>query len=111
VEEIGGLIVDLIRSARAKDQAGAKAGTAPPASEVLKRFLVGGLPQPAPQARKPGPPPPPPPKPAPPVPAPAAVTHEPPTLLGDFRDGRRFLGAFVVSEALAPPVALRPDRW
>jgi hypothetical protein len=107
VEEIGGLIVDLIRSARAKDQAGAKAGTAPPASEVLKRFLVGGLPQPAPQARKPGPPP----KPPPPAPAPAAVAHEPPALLGDFRDGRRFLGAFVVSEALAPPVALRPDRW
>jgi hypothetical protein len=118
VDEIGGLIVDLIRNA-AKARAARQAGQpALPPSEALRRFLVGG-PQPDLPAgvrvnvggNVPKPPPPPRP-PAPPAPAPPVAAPRAPEapLLADFRDGRRFLAAFVLAEALGPPVGLRRDE-
>ena len=81
MDEIGGLIVDLIKSAAQSKVAQRKGGQpAQPASQVLRRILVG-----------PGP----------------AAHATPPPLLADFSNPRRFLAAFVLAEALGPPVGLK----
>ena len=107
MEEVGGLIVDLIKSAaRAKAQREQGEAALTP-GQVLRRYLVGEQPPqpPAPRAA-----------PGPPIkitlgpaqPAPAAPAPKPASpLLADFHDGRRFLAAFVLAEALGPPVGLR----
>ena len=114
MDEIGGLIVDLIKSAAQSKVAQRKGGQpAQPASQVLRRILVGpGNPPPptpaqaaqAARAAQPAPLP----RPAQPAPAFPSVTHmaEQP-LLADFSNPRRFLAAFVLAEALGPPVGLK----
>jgi hypothetical protein len=113
MEEVGGLIVDLIKSAaRAKAQREQGEAALTP-GQVLRRYLVGEQPPqpPAPRAA-PGPPikiklGPAQPAPAAPVYAPAPAPKPASPLLADFHDGRRFLAAFVLAEALGPPVGLR----
>jgi len=113
VDEIGGLIVDAIRKAAQAKAAQQRSGQpGPPAGEVLRRILVGpGNPPPptpaqAAQAARAATKAPPPPRPAPPAPAPPAPAPVQP-LLADFSNPRRFLAAFVLAEALGPPVGLK----
>jgi hypothetical protein len=114
MEEVGGLIVDLIRSAARAKAAREQGEAAPTPGQVLRRYLVGEpqtMQPPAPRAA-PGPPikvklGPAQPAPAAPVFAVAPAPKAGSPLLADFHDGRRFLAAFVLAEALGPPVGLR----
>jgi pyruvate/2-oxoglutarate dehydrogenase complex dihydrolipoamide acyltransferase (E2) component len=111
VEEIGGLIVDLYKSAAAAREARKRGAPALPTSEILRRFFIGAPappgPPPGPKAQPPRPPAPAAPRAAAAAPVQPAAAPAPAPLLADFHEPRRFLAAFVLAEALGPPVALR----
>ena len=107
MEEVGALILELFKSAaKAKDSR----TSGEPSSAMLRRILLGEqaapppVDPPAPPDTKPATRPAPAPVPAPPG-APVHVAPSP--LLADFHQPQRFLAAFVLAEALGPPVAFK----